>query len=415
MKEKVVLAYSGGLDTSVAIRWLQENYGLEVVALAVDLGQPGDLGEIREKALRLGAADAVTLDLKEVFAEEYVLPALKANALYEGRYPLATSLARPLIASALVEEARRRGATSVAHGCTGKGNDQVRFELAYKALAPHLKVIAPWREWEIRSREEAIEYARQRNIPVPVTSEKIYSRDHNLWHLSHEGGELEDPAWEPDESLFQLTVSPEAAPDKPTYLEIGFEQGVPVSLDGARLGPVELMEQLNRLGGENGVGRVDLVENRLVGMKSRGVYETPGGSILLAAHRELESLILDRDTLHYKQLVALRYAELVYYGQWFTPLRRALDSFIDATQRLVTGTIGLKLYKGNITVASRRSPFSMYRQELASFHIGEGYDQKDAAGFINIFGLPLIFASSEAQAMSLEALGEREENVGRKI
>ncbi len=412
---KIVLAYSGGLDTSVIMAWLKENYGCEIIAFCGDIGQGEELEGLEEKALKTGASKVYLEDLREEFLREYAFRVLRAGAVYEHKYLLGTSFARPLLARRQVEIALSEGADALAHGCTGKGNDQVRFELAYKALAPHLKVIAPWREWEIRSREEAIEYARQRNIPVPVTSEKIYSRDHNLWHLSHEGGELEDPAWEPDESLFQLTVSPEAAPDKPTYLEIGFEQGVPVSLDGARLGPVELMEQLNRLGGENGVGRVDLVENRLVGMKSRGVYETPGGSILLAAHRELESLILDRDTLHYKQLVALRYAELVYYGQWFTPLRRALDSFIDATQRLVTGTIGLKLYKGNITVASRRSPFSMYRQELASFHIGEGYDQKDAAGFINIFGLPLIFASSEAQAMSLEALGEREENVGRKI
>lgn len=412
---KIVLAYSGGLDTSVIMAWLKENYGCEIIAFCGDIGQGEELEGLEEKALKTGASKVYLEDLREEFLREYAFRVLRAGAVYEHKYLLGTSFARPLLAKRQVEIALSEGADALAHGCTGKGNDQVRFELAYKALAPHLKVIAPWREWEIRSREEAIRYAQQRNIPVPVTSEKIYSRDHNLWHLSHEGGELEDPAWEPDESLFQLTVSPEAAPDKPTYLEIGFEQGVPVSLNGVRLSPVELMEQLNRLGGENGVGRVDLVENRLVGMKSRGVYETPGGSILLAAHRELESLVLDRDTLHYKQLVALRYAELVYYGQWFTPLRRALDSFIDATQRPVTGTIGLKLYKGNITVASRRSPFSIYRQELASFQMGEGYDQKDAAGFINIFGLPLIFASSEAQALGFEAFGEREENVGRKI
>ncbi len=388
MKEKVVLAYSGGLDTSVAIRWLQENYGLEVVALAVDLGQPGDLGEIREKALRLGAADAVTLDLKEVFAEEYVLPALKANALYEGRYPLATSLARPLIASALVEEARRRGATSVAHGCTGKGNDQVRFDLTFMALGPDLRIIAPLREWNM-SREEEIEYARRHGIPVPVTRESPYSVDENLWGRSCEAGVLEDPRVEPPEDAFQWTVSPREAPDEPAYLSIGFEQGRPVSLDGKEMGLVELIGELNRLGGSHGVGRIDMVENRLVGIKSREVYEAPAATILIEAHRALESLTLTRETQHFKPVLESKLAELIYYGLWHDPLRLALCAAVEETQRAVTGVVRVKLYRGSCTVVGRESPYSLYEYSLATYDRADLFDHASSRGFVELWGLPL--------------------------
>lgn len=389
-KEKVVLAYSGGLDTSIIIPWLIENYNYEVIAMAADVGQGEELDLLREKALKTGASKIYIEDLKEEFVTEYIFPTLKAGAVYEGKYLLGTSFARPVIAKRLVEIAKKEGAVAVAHGCTGKGNDQVRFELAVKALAPELKIIAPWRIWDIRSREDAIEYAQKKNIPIPVTKETNYSHDRNLWHLSHEGLDLENPANEPNyDKILKLTVPPEKAPDKPTYVEIGFEQGIPVSLNGEKLNPVDLIMQLNKIGGENGIGIVDLVENRLVGMKSRGVYETPGGAILYAAHRELELLCLDRDTLHYKDLVAQRFAELVYYGQWFTPLREAISAFVDVTQKTVTGTVRLKLYKGNIITAGCTSPYSLFDEELCTFGRDEVYNQKDAEGFINLFGLPV--------------------------
>jgi len=386
--KKVVLAYSGGLDTSVIIPWLRENYGCEVIAMAANLGQGEELEGLEEKALRSGASKIYIEDLRREFIEDYIYPTMQAGAIYERKYLLGTSFARPIIAKRQVEVALREGADALAHGATGKGNDQVRFELAYKALAPDLKIIAPWREWELRSREDEVDYAASRGIPVPVTKEKIYSRDRNIWHLSHEGGPLEDPWNEPEEDLFQLTVSPEEAPDEPTYVELEFESGIPVKLNGEPMGSVELLETLNSIGGANAIGRTDIVENRLVGIKSRGVYEAPGGTILYTAHAELESLVLDRDTLHYKDIVAQRYAELVYFGKWFTPLKEALDAFVKATQRNVTGTVRLKLYKGNCTVVGRKSPYSLYRGDLATFGEDRGvYNQKDASGFINLFGL----------------------------
>ncbi len=389
-REKVVLAYSGGLDTSIIIPWLKENYNYEVIAMAADVGQGEELEPLREKAINSGASKIYIEDLKEEFITDYIFPTLKAGAVYEGKYLLGTSFARPIIAKRLVEIALKEGATAVAHGCTGKGNDQVRFELTVKALAPHLKVIAPWRIWDIKSREDAIDYAQARNIPVPVTKKDNYSMDRNIWHLSHEGSDLEDPWNEPQyDKILKLMVPPEKAPDKPTYVEIDFEKGIPVRVNGVKYNPVELMEVLNRLGGENGIGIVDMVENRLVGMKSRGVYETPGGTILYAAHRELEMLCLDRDTLHYKDLVAQRFAELVYYGQWFTPLREALSAFVDVTQQTVTGTVRMKLYKGNCMPAGVKSDYSLYSQELSTFGKDEVYNQKDAEGFINLFGLPI--------------------------
>ncbi len=386
---KVVLAYSGGLDTSVIIAWLKENYGYEVIAMTADLGQGEELAPLEEKAIQSGASKIYIEDLRKEFVEEYIWPTLKAGAVYEGKYLLGTSFARPLIAKKLAEIAEKEGAVAVAHGATGKGNDQVRFELGVKALAPHLKVIAPWREWDIRSREDAIDYAEARGIPVPVTKKSIYSRDRNIWHISHEGGELESPTNAASYDMLMLTVPPEQAPDQPAYVEIGFEKGIPVSLNGERLDGVSLLEKLNAIGGANGIGIVDMVENRLVGMKSRGVYETPGGAILVYAHHELELLTLDRATLHYKEQVALRYAELVYDGVWFAPLREALDAFVDSTQRTVTGTVKLKLYKGNIMPAGTTSPYSLYDEELSTFGRDEVYNQADAAGFINLFGLPL--------------------------
>ncbi|NLG85625.1 MAG: argininosuccinate synthase [Firmicutes bacterium] len=387
--KKVVLAYSGGLDTSIIIPWLKENYGCEVIAMAADVGQGEELEPLNEKAIKTGASKIYIEDLKDDFVKNYVFPMVKAGAVYEGKYLQGTSIARPVIAKRLVEIALAEKADAIVHGCTGKGNDQVRFELTIKALAPQLKVIAPWREWDIKSREEEIDYAIARGIPVPVSKEKPYSMDRNLWHISYEGGVLEDPDFEPKEDMFLLTVSPEKAPDKPTYVTIDFEQGEPVAVDGEKLSPVALVEKLNDIAGANGVGRVDLVENRLVGMKSRGVYETPGGTVLMYAHKELEYLTLDRDTMHYKELIAAKYAELVYYGQWFTPLREALDAFVNVTQQPVTGSVRLKLYKGNIIVSGRTSPNSLYREDLATFGADEVYNQKDAAGFINLFGLPL--------------------------
>ncbi len=387
--QKVVLAYSGGLDTSVIVPWLKENYGCEVVCFTADVGQGDELEGLEAKALASGASQLVVRDLREEFARDYLFRLLRAGAIYERKYLLGTSIARPLIAKHQVDVAHQVNADAVAHGATGKGNDQVRFELTYMALDPRLKVIAPWREWDIRSREDAIAYAQKHNVPIKASLKSIFSRDGNLWHLSHEGGPLEDPWNEPEEEMFHLSVSPQNAPDQPELIEIGFESGTPISLNGEKLSPATLIERLNQLGGKHGIGRADLVENRLVGMKSRGVYETPGGSILLAAHRELESLTLDKETLHFKDLVALKYAELVYNGLWFSPLREALDAFVDNTQGPVSGEVRLKLYKGNILVAGRKSPFSLYREDFATFGQEDVYNQTDAQGFIRLFGLPL--------------------------
>jgi len=387
--KKVVLAYSGGLDTSIIVPWLIENYGCEVITLTADLGQGEELDGLKEKALASGASKAYVEDLREEFLTEYAFPTMMAGAVYEYNYLLGTSFARPIIAKRQVEIAEVEGADGVAHGCTGKGNDQVRFELTYKALNPRLKVIAPWREWDIRSREDALAFAKAHNVPVAATEKSIYSRDRNIWHMSHEGGILEDPWREPEEEMFVLTTAPEKAPDKPTYVEIYFKAGIPKRVNGISRGPVELLMDLNRLGSVHGIGRVDMVENRLIGIKSRGVYETPGGTTLYTAHRALESLTLDRDTMHYKQLVAQRYAELVYYGKWFTPLREALDAFVAETQKKVTGTVRLKLYKGSCTVVGRKSPYSLYREDYATFGEDDVYNQQDAEGFINCFGLPL--------------------------
>ena len=387
--KKVVLAYSGGLDTSIIIAWLKETYGCEVVAVAADVGQGAELDGLEEKALKTGASKLYVEDLKNEFVDDYIFPTIKAGAKYE-KYLLGTSFARPVIAKRIVEIAKAEGADAICHGCTGKGNDQVRFELTIKALAPEMKIIAPWRIWDIKSRDEEIDYAEAHNIPLRITRETSYSKDKNLWHLSHEGLDLEDPKNEPQyDKILELGVSPQKAPDKAAYVAIGFEKGVPVSVDGEKLGGVELIEKLNKLGGENGVGILDIVENRLVGMKSRGVYETPGGTILYQAHETLETLTLDKDTAHYKELVAQRFAELVYNGQWYTPLREALSAFVDKTQECVTGEVKLKLYKGNVIVAGVTSPNSLYSEEIATFGKDEVYNQKDAEGFINLFGLPI--------------------------
>jgi argininosuccinate synthase len=388
MPKKVVLAYSGGLDTSIIIPWLKENYHCDVVAMVGDVGQGDDVEAVVKKAYTTGASKVVVADMREEFLSDYVFPAVRAGAVYEGKYLLGTSLARPVIAKHQVEVALKEGADAVAHGCTGKGNDQVRFEHAYQALAPELQIIAPWREWKLKSREDCLQYAEDRNIQVSASREKIHSRDKNLWHLSHEGGELEDPANAPLDSTWQISNSPQSAPDRVEEVEIGFENGTPMSVNRMKLDPVSLVELLNEIGGRNAIGRIDIVENRFVGIKSRGAYETPGGALIVAAHQELEALCLDREVAHYKQLVALKYAELVYYGLWFTPLREALDAFVAETQRDVTGSITLSLYKGNISVTSRASEFSLYRTDLSSFTMGESYDQKDAAGFIRILGLP---------------------------
>jgi len=387
--KKVVLAYSGGLDTSVIVPWLKENYGCEVVCFTADVGQADELDGLEEKALASGASQLALLDLREEFARDFIFPTLKAGAVYERKYLLGTSMARPLIAKYMVQTAHQVGADAIAHGATGKGNDQVRFELTVMALDPRLKIVAPWREWHIRSREDAIAYAQAHNVPVSATLKSIYSRDRNLWHLSHEGGPLEDPWHEPEEEMYTLTVSPQAAPDVPEEIELRFESGEPVALNGAKLSPAELITELNQLGGRHAIGRVDMVEGRLVGMKSRGVYETPGGTILLAAHRELESLTLDKETIAYKDQVALKYAELVYNGMWFSPLREALAAFVDSTQGPVSGAVRLKLYKGNLIVAGRQSKFSLYREDFATFGQEDVYDQVDARGFIRLYGLPL--------------------------
>lgn len=387
--KKVVLAYSGGLDTSVIIPWLKENYQCEVIAMCADVGQGDELAPVREKAIKSGASKVYIEDLTKPFVEEYVWQTLKAGAIYEGKYLLGTSFARPIIAKAMVEIAEKEGADAICHGATGKGNDQVRFELTVKALAPHLQIIAPWRLWDIRSREDAIDYAEKHGIPVPVTKKRPYSMDRNIWHLSHEGADLEDPWNEPQDDVYMVTTTPEKAPDKPTYVEVTFEKGIPVAVNGEKMDAVALLEKLNALGAANGIGITDIVENRLVGMKSRGVYENPGGSILYYAHRELEYLTLDRATLHYKEQVAVRYAELVYDGMWFSPLREALDAFVNTTQQTVSGVVRLKLYKGNIISAGAKSPYSLYHEGFVTFGRDEVYNQKDAEGFINLFGLPL--------------------------
>ena len=407
--KKVVLAYSGGLDTSIIIPWLKENYNnCEVIAVSGDVGQGTELDGLEEKAIKTGASKLYIEDLKKEFVEDYIFPTVQAGAVYEGEYLLGTSFARPVIAKRIVEIALAEGADAICHGCTGKGNDQVRFELAIKAFAPQMAIIAPWREWSIKSREEEIDYAEAHNIPLKINRETNYSKDKNLWHLSHEGLDLEDPANEPQydkPGFLEMGVSPEMAPDKPTYVSLTFEKGIPVALNGEKVGAVELIEKLNKLGGENGVGLVDLLENRLVGMKSRGVYETPGGAILYRAHQVLETLCLDRDTQHYKELVANRFAELVYFGQWFSPLREALSAFVTETQKTVTGTVKLKLYKGNIINAGATSPYSLYDPEIATFDEDHVYNQYDANGFINLFGLP-----TKVRAMTMAKAAKKNKN-----
>lgn len=400
--KKIVLAYSGGLDTSIIIPWLKENYNnCEVIAVSADVGQGTELDGLEEKALKTGASKLYIEDLKEEFIQEYVYPTVQAGAVYENKYLLGTSFARPIIAKRIVEIAKAEGADAICHGCTGKGNDQVRFELTIKAFAPEMTIIAPWREWSIKSREEEIEYAEAHNIPLKINRETNYSKDKNIWHLSHEGLDLEDPANEPQYNhpgFLELGVSPEQAPDEPTYVTIHFEKGKPTAINGKEMNGVEVVTTLNELGGKNGVGLADIVENRLVGMKSRGVYETPGGAILYHAHNKLEELCLDRDTFHYKQQIGLKFAELVYYGQWFTPLREALSAFVDSTQQTVTGDVKLKLYKGNIIDAGVTSPYSLYDPEIATFDEDEVYNQADADGFINLFGLPIkVYAHMKAK------------------
>lgn len=389
--KKVVLAYSGGLDTSIIIPWLKENYdNCEVIAVAGNVGQGQELDNLEKKALATGASKLYIADLTDEFVDDYVFPTLKAGAVYEGKYLLGTSFARPIIAKRIVEIALQEGADAICHGCTGKGNDQVRFELTIKAFAPEMKIIAPWRIWNIKSRDEEIDYAIEHNVPIPITRETNYSKDKNLWHLSHEGLDLENPANEPNyDKILEMGVTPEKAPDKATYVTISFEKGVPVAVDGKKMKGSDIIAALNKAGGENGIGIADIVENRLVGMKSRGVYETPGGTILYYAHEALETICLDKETQHYKQQVALKFADLVYNGQWFTPLREALSAFVDSTQQTVTGDVKLKLYKGNITNAGLSSPYTLYSEDMATFDEDDCYDQKDSAGFINLFGLPI--------------------------
>ena len=387
--KKAVLAYSGGLDTSVLIPWLKENYGCEVIAVSGDVGQGTELDGLEEKALKTGASTLYVMDLTTEFVDDYIIPTMKAGADYEG-YLLGTSFARPIIARRLVEIAKAEGADTIVHGCTGKGNDQVRFELAIKAFAPEMQVLAPWRFWELDSRDKEIDYAEAHNIPLKINRETNYSKDKNIWHLSHEGLDLEDPANEPKyDEILEMGVSPEAAPDKPTYVTIHFEQGVPTAIDGEEMESVALLKKLNELGGANGIGLLDLVENRLVGMKSRGVYETPGGAIMYAAHKKLEEITLDKETAHYKAQLAMKFGELVYNGQWYTPLRKAMSAFVDETQKTVTGDVKLKLYKGNIIPASVTSPYSLHSEAMATFDADDAYNQADSEGFINLFGLPL--------------------------
>lgn len=391
MNEKIVLAYSGGLDTTVIIPWLKETYpGCEIIAACIDVGQGKETVGLEERGLKTGASKVIIKDVQDELMKDYIFPMVKADVIYEDKYPLGTSIARPLIAKALVDIALEEGATAICHGATGKGNDQIRFELGIKALAPHLKIIAPWRMWNLSSREDLIEYLEKHNIEVPMKKDQSYSRDRNIWHISHEGLELEDPANEPNyDHLLTLSVTPEKAPNEATYIELTFEKGIPVKLNGEAMAPVALLEKLNKIGGQNGIGIVDIVENRVVGMKSRGVYETPGGTILMYAHRELEYLCHDKQTSSFKEVIGVKYAELIYSGEWFTPLREALAAFIDVTQETVTGSVKLKLYKGNIISAGAKSPYSLYNENLASFTTGDLYDHHDAEGFINLFGLSL--------------------------
>ena len=413
-KEKVVLAYSGGLDTSVIMKWLKENYDYEVIAVCCNAGQKEDFDAIEKKALATGAIKAITVDIREEFITDYIWPTLKAGATYEN-YLLGTSMARPLMAQKLVEIAKEEGAFYIAHGCTGKGNDQVRFETAVHALDPSIKIIAPWRmdAWEFQSREDLIEYSKDHDIPISQSTAKIYSRDENIWHISHEGGELENPWNEHYDSIHVLSVPPEKAPDEVTYVEIDFEKGVPVAVDGFKMKPVQLLMKLNELGSKNGIGTIDIVENRLVGMKSRGVYETPGGTILFAAHSGLEELILDRDTSHYKKIVGDKFAELLYNGLWFTPLREAISAFVDVTQEKVTGTVKMKLYKGNAIVAAKKSLYSLYNEEFATFSKDEVYNQYDAEGFINLWSLPLKIRAIQKE--TVEGGARQDETLERKV
>ncbi len=389
--KKIVLAYSGGLDTSIMIQWLKENYNNpEIIAVSGDVGQKDELDGLEEKALKTGASKFYALDLKDAFVEDYIFPCLKADAVYENVYMLGTSMARPLIAKGLVDIAIKEGADAICHGCTGKGNDQVRFELSIKAFAPDMPIIAPWREWELKSREEEIEYAEAHNIPLKINRETNYSKDKNIWHLSHEGLDLENPANEPDyDKILELGVTPEKAPDQPTYITLHFEKGIPTQLNGETMSAQELLLQLNKVGGANGIGLIDMVENRLVGMKSRGVYETPGGTIMYKAHALLETITMDKETQHFMQHVSVKYGELVYSGQWFTPLRESLDAFVDKANESVNGDVKLKLYKGNIIPAGMTSPTTLYSEQIASFGEDDSYDQSDSKGFINLFGLPI--------------------------
>ena len=403
-KEKVVLAYSGGLDTSVILKWLIKEFDYEVIAACCNAGQGEDFDAIEKKAIATGASKAVTIDIREEFITDYIYPTLKAGAIYEGDYLLGTSMARPLMAQKLVELAVEEGAFIICHGCTGKGNDQVRFETAIKAINPAMQIIAPWRTWDFQSREDLIEYAHQNNIPIEQTTEKIYSRDENIWHISHEGGELENPWNEHKKGIHVLSCEPEDAPDEPEYVTISFEKGEPVAIDGEKLGPIELLTKLNEMGSRNAVGTIDIIENRLVGMKSRGVYETPGGTILYQAHRDLEKLILDRDTMAYKAIVAQKFAELCYDGLWCTPLREAISAFVDKTQELMTGDVKMKLYKGTAWPVASRSPYSLYNEEFATFSADEVYDQSDAEGFINLWSLPLKIRAIQKQ--NLEGVPE---------
>lgn len=412
-KEKIVLAYSGGLDTSIIITWLKEHYDCDVIAVCCNAGQREDFDAIEKKAYATGASKAYVLDIQEEFIKDYIYPTLKADAVYENDYLLGTSMARPLMAKKLVEIAEKENAFKIAHGCTGKGNDQVRFETTIKSLNPAIQIVAPWRIWNLQSREECIAYAKAHNIPIAQTTEKIYSRDENIWHISHEGGNLENPWNEHKPDIHVLSKTPEEAPDVPTYVDITFEQGVPVAVNGKEMSPVELLTALNAMAAENGVGTIDIVENRLVGMKSRGVYETPGGTVLYLAHRDLEKLILDRDTMQYKNIVAQKFAQLVYDGLWFTPLREAISAFVDSTQQQVTGTVKMKLYKGTAWPVASQSPYSLYNEEFATFSADEVYNQSDAEGFINLFSLPLKIRAIQKQ--SREGVSDAQKALGMKV
>jgi len=412
-KEKIVLAYSGGLDTSVILKWLQEEYDADVIAVCINAGQREDFDAVEKKALATGASKAITIDIREEFITDYIYPTIKADAIYEGDYLLGTAMARPPMGKKLVEVAEQEGAFTICHGCTGKGNDQVRFESAIRSLNPSIKIIAPWRFWDFQSREDLINYAHEHDIPIAQTTEKIYSRDENIWHISHEGGNLENPWNEHEHDIHVLSMEPEDAPDEPTYIEIGFEKGVPVSIDGEKLPPIDLITKLNELGAANGIGTIDIVEDRLVGMKSRGVYETPGGTILYNAHRDLEKLILDRDTMSYKSLVAQKFSEILYDGQWFTPLREAISAFVDSTQELVSGKVKMKLYKGMAWPVASQSPNSLYNEEFATFSADEVYDQHDAEGFINLFSLPMKIRAIQKQ--SKEGVPEAQKKLGKKV